>query len=63
MDAEWDEKKRAANLAKHGIDFHRAALIFAGPLVEYPQKKRDYGEDRIAAIGRTEDLILYVIYT
>jgi uncharacterized DUF497 family protein len=63
MDAEWDEKKRLANLTKHGIDFNRAALIFGGPIVEYPQQARDYGEERIAAIGRTEDLFLYVIYT
>ena len=63
MDAEWDEKKREANLAKHGIDFTVAASIFDGPVVEYPQPKRDYGEERIAAIGRVENRILYVIYT
>ena len=62
-DAEWDEKKRQLNLAKHGIDFTRAASIFEGAIAEYPQQKRDYGEERFAAIGRVEDLILYVIYT
>jgi uncharacterized DUF497 family protein len=27
---EWDEEKRRQNLAKHGIDFPRAALVFDG---------------------------------
>jgi len=27
----WDEKKRISNIKKHGIDFARAAEIFAGP--------------------------------
>ena len=63
MAAEWDEKKRLSNIAKHGVDFTVAASIFDGPVVEYPQQKRDYGEERIAAIGRAGDRILYVIYT
>ncbi len=28
---EWDERKSRANLAKHGIDFHTAALAFDDP--------------------------------
>ena len=63
MDAEWDEKKRLANIAKHGIDFIVAASIFDRPVLEYAQPKRDYGEERIAAIGRAGEGILYVIYT
>lgn len=26
---EWDEKKRLLNIERHGIDFHRASLLFA----------------------------------
>jgi len=29
---EWDEGKRAANLAKHGIDFEDARAIWLGPV-------------------------------
>lgn len=29
----WDEKKRKLNLAKHGVDFLDASIIFDGPLV------------------------------
>jgi uncharacterized protein len=63
MDAEWDEKKRLSNLAKHGIDFARAATIFDGPVMEYPESSSKYGEARITAIGRAGSAILYVIYT
>ena len=27
---EWDERKRAANLHKHGFDFADALLVFEG---------------------------------
>lgn len=63
MDAEWDEKKRLSNLAKHNVDFNRVASIFDGPVVAWPLQKRDYGEDRFAALGIVEGLIFYVVYT
>ena len=63
MDAEWDEKKRLSNLAKHKVDFNRVVAMFDGPIVEWPQRQHDYGEDRFAALGKIEDLIFYVIYT
>ena len=34
MDFEWDESKRLANVAKHGIDFSDAVQIFEGNFVE-----------------------------
>ena len=46
MDAEWDEKKRLLNLAKHGVDFNDAAAIFQNSLVEIPGRGLRYGEDR-----------------
>lgn len=32
MDYAWDERKRVANLAKHGLDFCDAALVLESPL-------------------------------
>jgi uncharacterized DUF497 family protein len=32
MNFEWDSKKAAVNLKKHGVSFHDAAMIFADPL-------------------------------
>jgi uncharacterized DUF497 family protein len=63
VDAEWDEKKRLSNIAKHGIDFADAATIFDGYFVELLQRQREYGEERIGALGRLEEEILFVVYT
>lgn len=60
---EWDEPKRLANLAKHGIDFEAAKLIFDRPTVEFPDSRRDYGEVRIGAYGEVAGAVLFVIYT
>ena len=44
MSFEWDEDKRLANIAKHGIDFARARMIFDGrPIFEEPSP---YAEER-----------------
>ncbi len=45
MEFEWDEAKRRANLAKHGIDFLDVRQLFDGrPLVTlrspYPEEER-----------------------
>jgi hypothetical protein len=34
MPSNGNERKRAANLAKHGVDFELAKLIFDGPTLE-----------------------------
>jgi len=31
MNFEWDSKKAAVNLKKHGVSFHEAAMIFSDP--------------------------------
>ena len=60
---EWDEQKRAANLAKHGVDFEAAKLIFDGVTLEFPDNRRDYGEPRIGAFGVVQGEVLFVVYT
>jgi uncharacterized DUF497 family protein len=63
MTFEWDEQKRLINLAKHGIDFEDARLIFDGPILEFRDSRRDYGESRIGAYGETAGSVLFVVYT
>jgi uncharacterized DUF497 family protein len=63
MSFEWDERKRAFNLAKHRIDFVDMLGMFQGPLLEKQDKRIDYGEVRLAALGRLGDDIYYVLYT
>jgi uncharacterized protein len=48
---EWDENKRAANWAKHRIDFDRAARTFQNPVLERIDDREDHGEERFIATG------------
>ena len=41
---EWDEAKRAANLAKHGIDFVDALEMFAASMFVKSDERRAYGD-------------------
>lgn len=59
----WDEQKRLSNLAKHGIDFRAARHIFDGVTLEFPDTRRDDGEERIGAYGQTNGVVLFVVYT
>lgn len=63
MQFEWDDVKNEQNIAHHGIDFTRAKEIFNGPLVEFIDDRRAYGETRIIATGVAEGRELTVVYT
>ena len=43
--------------------FSKAAKIFDGPRLEKEDTRRDYGEKRMLALGRSEGRILRVVYT
>jgi hypothetical protein len=61
---EWHEAKRQENVAKHGVDFRDAALIFDAPYVAAEDTRRDYGERRWQAVGHVEGREYYfVVYT
>jgi len=61
---EWDSKKAAGNLKKHGVSFEQAALAFedAFALIEQ-EDSEDYGEDRFILIGRVLGGVVTVVYT
>ena len=63
MELEWDERKRRANLAKHGIDFARLGPLFDGPTSAKTDDRREYGEPRSIVVGRLGGLIVSVVYT
>ena len=48
---DWDEAKRQANLAKHGVDFADVAKIEWTTVEHYPDARRDYGEARVVTLG------------
>ena len=42
MRFEWDEKKRRANLVKHGIDFADLVPLFSGSTITLLDDRYDY---------------------
>lgn len=58
---EWDEAKNLTNIAKHGIGFETAALIFDGPVVTSIDDRFDYGEIRQNSIGAIKDVAIVVV--
>ena len=63
MKFEWDEAKRQANLAKHGIDFADVEPLFDGPTVTTLDQRFDYGEERFVTFGLLNGLVLTVVHT
>lgn len=63
MRFEWDEGKRAANIAKHGVDlaaieefdFESAAIV--------PDMRQEYGEAREIAVGLIGVRLHVVVFT
>ena len=48
----WDRDKGAANLRKHGVDFHEAATAFGDPLsITIPDPQHSIGEERWLVVG------------
>ena len=63
MRFEWDEAKSEANFEERGFDFEFASLVFDGPTLEVEDRRKDYGERRVVAIGVADGLHLTVVYT
>jgi len=63
IEFEWDEKKRRANIYKHGIDFACAEELFEGPMFFEADKKENYGELRFFGLGLVGDRVIMVSYT
>lgn len=60
---EWDEAKSRRNAGERGLPFDVAMALFDGPRLVQPDRRRDYGEDRLKVIGRVRDAILVCVYT
>ena len=62
---EWDPRKAAANVAKHGISFDEALTVFADPLARLETDDRhSIREERLVLLGRsTADRLLAVMFT
>ena len=60
---EWDSAKSAENARERGLPFEIAMALFDGPTLEYPDRRHDYGESRVKAIGEVDGHILVCVYT
>ncbi|HEX4603488.1 MAG TPA: BrnT family toxin [Candidatus Angelobacter sp.] len=50
----WDVRKAAANLKKHGTDFHEAATVFDDSLsTTFPDTDHSENEQRFLTIGQS----------
>ena len=59
----WDSVKSSANLRGRGFDFEFATLAFEGITLETEDRRREYGERRVVAIGVVERVHLTIVYT
>ncbi|MDY8108814.1 BrnT family toxin [Fulvimarina sp. 2208YS6-2-32] len=60
---EWDEAKRISNMSKHGIDFALAAEFYWDVARIQPDRRGDYGEDRLSATAPLLGRLHVLVYT
>jgi uncharacterized DUF497 family protein len=63
MDFDWHQAKSEACRCERGFDFAYAARVFAGPVLEQVDDRRDYGEVRMRALGEIEGSLYVVVFT
>src|SRR5260370_822760 len=63
MEFEWDEAKDARTLREGGMVCEEAARFCAKRFWIWQDPRRDYGEDRFRAVGKTDGDILHVAFT
>jgi uncharacterized DUF497 family protein len=60
---EWDEAKRAGNLAKHGVDFAGMDEFDWSGAIVIPDTLHAYGETRFRAAGLIGQRLHMVVFT
>ena len=60
---EWDPTKSEVTQARRGLNFAFAAQVFDGHTLEWQDRRGDYGETRVIAVGRVGALHVTVVYT
>jgi hypothetical protein len=65
MEFEWDARKAASNVAKHGVAFPEAMTVFGDPLeIVIPDPHHSAGEFRFLSMGLSATgRLLVVAYT
>ncbi|MEN9917366.1 MAG: hypothetical protein RLY40_1305 [Pseudomonadota bacterium] len=60
---EWDEKKNALNILKHGIDFSDAHKLFEQPMLILRDERKDYNEHRYIGMGSIQQRVIVAVFT
>ena len=63
VDIEFDPDKRDRTLAERGLDFACAREVFAGPHLDWPDTRIDYGEDRYITFGARAGCMVVMVWT
>src|SRR5471030_2600051 len=63
MSIEFDPVRRAATLAKRGLDFCDATRLFEGDCLTRPDTRFDYGEVRFVTIGTVAPRVVVLVWT
>jgi uncharacterized DUF497 family protein len=63
MDLEFDHDKRVKTLQERGLDFARAAEVFAGAHFTGQDIRLDYVEDRFITVGWLEARLVVLVWT
>ncbi|MDG4596691.1 MAG: BrnT family toxin [Candidatus Contendobacter sp.] len=62
MEFEWDKRKAASNLKKHGVSFGEAASVFGDPLaLTFDDPDHSIGERRLLTFGATRTGKLVIV--
>jgi uncharacterized DUF497 family protein len=62
-DVEWDERKRLNNRAKHGLDFTDVVDFDFATATLHPDRRRDYGEERVISTGYLHGRLCVLCWT
>lgn len=60
IEFEWDERKRLLNLAKHGLDFREAGMLFINKSITEESARND--ESRLKTTGYLNGELITVIW-
>ncbi len=63
MQIEFNAAKRDKTLAERGLDFARAAEVFAGVHLTDPDSRQDYTEDRFITMGHLGERLVVLVWT
>lgn len=63
MNLEFDPHKRESTLRERGLDFARAAEVFAGVHFTGQDSRTDYAEDRFITVGWVDFRLVVLVWT